>query len=230
MKTYLVTGASRGIGRHTVTALLEAGNRVIAVARSADKLRELETIADNAALITVQADITLEDGLNRIKAAAGAAGKIDGLVNNAGILINKPFLETSQEEWADTFNVNVFGAAGLVRVLHPYFSGNAHIVNIGSMGGFQGSVKYPGLAAYSASKGALAVLTECLSAELAQDGIAVNCLCIGAVETEMFREAFPGFEAPVRPEEMGAYLAGFVSSGHTFFNGKIIPVAVSNPK
>ena len=97
------------------------------------------------------------------------------------------------------------------------------------MGGFQGSVKYKGLAYYSASKAALACLTECLAVELAELGISANCLALGSVQTEMFENAFPGFKAPIQPAEMAAFISYFAVNGNKFFNGKILPVAVSNP-
>ncbi|HYW96685.1 MAG TPA: SDR family oxidoreductase, partial [Bacteroidales bacterium] len=103
------------------------------------------------------------------------------------------------------------------------------VVNIGSMGGFQGSVKFSGLSHYSASKAALAVLTECLAVEYNQTGIAFNCLAIGSVSTGMLNEAFPGYDAPVKPEDMADFIYDFAVNGHRFMNGKILPVALSTP-
>ena len=97
------------------------------------------------------------------------------------------------------------------------------------MGGFQGSAKYKGLSVYSASKAALACLTECLALEFKEYGISVNCLALGAVQTEMFNEAFPGSEAPLDAEQMAEYISGFALNGHKYFNGKILPVAAGNP-
>jgi NAD(P)-dependent dehydrogenase (short-subunit alcohol dehydrogenase family) len=97
------------------------------------------------------------------------------------------------------------------------------------MGGFQGSSKYPGLSYYSASKAAIACLSECLAVEFAESGIRVNCLALGAVQTEMFAEAFPGYKAPVNATEMAEFVSYFAVNGQKFFNGKIIPVAVNNP-
>ena len=111
----------------------------------------------------------------------------------------------------------------------PLMQSGSHIVNIGSMGGFQGSVKFPGLAAYSASKAALHTLTECLAFELADQGIKVNCLALGSAQTEMLEKAFPGYESPVMAFEMGKYIADFARTGHKFFNGKTLPVAVTTP-
>ena len=97
------------------------------------------------------------------------------------------------------------------------------------MGGFQGSSKFPGLSLYSASKGAVAVLTEAMAEEFKDEGISVNCLALGAVQTEMLEEAFPGYKAPLSADEMGKYIAGFALTGNRYFNGKILPVSVSTP-
>jgi NAD(P)-dependent dehydrogenase (short-subunit alcohol dehydrogenase family) len=97
------------------------------------------------------------------------------------------------------------------------------------MGGFQGSAKYKGLSYYSASKAAIACLTECLAKEFSEYGIRVNCLALGAVQTEMLDEAFPGYKAPVNAKQMAEFVSGFALNGHKFFNGKILPVAIGNP-
>jgi NAD(P)-dependent dehydrogenase (short-subunit alcohol dehydrogenase family) len=117
----------------------------------------------------------------------------------------------------------------VIRALKSGMARGSHIVNISSMGGFQGASKYRGLSYYSASKAAIACLTECLAGEFSADGISVNCLAIGAVQTEMFEEAFPGYEAPVNAGEMAEFVAGFALTGNKYFNGKILPVAVTNP-
>ncbi len=155
--------------------------------------------------------------------------KIDILVNNAGLLINKPFTLLSKSDMNSIFNVNFFGVALLIQNLLPKMNTNSHIVNIGSMGGFQGSSKFPGLSIYSASKAALANLSECLAEELKEQKISVNCLSIGAVQTEMLESAFPGYQAPLKAEEMASYIVDFSKNGHKFFNGKILPVSLSTP-
>lgn len=106
----------------------------------------------------------------------------------------------------------------------------SHIVNIGSMGGVQSSKKFTGLSAYSASKGALSILTECLALEFARDEISVNCLALGAVSTEMQKSAFPDFDAPVSAEAMSKFISDFALNGHTFMNGKILPISFSDPE
>lgn len=146
-----------------------------------------------------------------------------------GLLINAPFFQSDIEQWRKQFEVNVFAPVQLIQVLKPFLKRGSHIVNIGSMGGYQGSAKFPGLSAYSASKGALAILSECLNTELAPKGITVNCLALGAVQTEMLEQAFPGYEAPVTSEKMANYIAEFTLTAHHLISGKILPVALNDP-
>ena len=229
----VITGASRGIGFDTAIALAaNKANTVIALSRNIEGLHKLSVWANEQGLHidTYQADLT------NIETAALSAiferyEVIDILINNAGTLINKPFLQTGINEWKALFETNVFSQLNLIKFLIPLLSksSTAHIVNIGSMGGYQGSSKFTGLAAYSASKAALANITECLAEELKPLHIKVNCLALGAVNTEMLNAAFPGFNAPVNSKEMAAYIAAFAVEYHKYFNGKILPVAVSTP-
>ena len=103
------------------------------------------------------------------------------------------------------------------------------MVNISSIGGIQGSLKFPGLSAYSSAKGALGILTECLAAELADKHISFNCLALGSVQTEMFKRAFPDYTAQLLPHEISSFIADFALNGNKYFNGKILPVSVSTP-
>ena len=95
------------------------------------------------------------------------------------------------------------------------------------MGGIQGSMKFPGLAAYSSSKGAVITLSELLAEEYKEQGIAFNVLALGAVNTEMLQEAFPGYEAPISATEMADYIFNFALTGNKYHNGKIIQVSSS---
>lgn len=156
---------------------------------------------------------------------------MDILINNAGQLICKPFTALNDEDWQNVYSTNIFGPVRLIRLLLPLLeqSDLAHVLNIGSMGGVQGSSKFAGLSAYSSSKAALANLTECLAEEWRNTRIRTNCLALGAVQTEMLATAFPGYEAPLSSENMGQFVAWFATQGHRFFNGKILPVALSTP-
>lgn len=236
MANIIITGASSGIGFETVLDLTaNKENNVIALARSADKLRRLHEIAsdlnfDGGKLYPAQFDIVYDnydDSL--IPFIKSKFDKVDILINNAGALINKPFLETSSEDFVAMLQSNILGHVNMIKHIVPLMTEGGHIVNIGSMGGVQGSVKFPGLSAYSASKGALAVLTEVLAEEFKDKNIKVNCLALGSSQTEMFEEAFPGAQAGTLAFEMGRYIADFAQNGSTYYNGKILPVANTTP-
>ncbi|AXJ00329.1 Short-chain dehydrogenase [Cyclonatronum proteinivorum] len=229
MKTILVTGASRGIGLETANWLLSKGFRVIGLARSAKPLDALRKAWPDAAE-TLTGDLCDDTTYARLDALLAEKDlTLDGIVHNAGALLNKPFTETSDADWQYLLDANLMSAVRLVRSCKSRLNSGAHVLFIGSMGGYQGSSKFPGLAAYSVSKGALSILTECLAAEMAGDQISVNCLCLGAVQTEMLEAAFPGLKAPVEAHQMGAYIGKFASEAHRFFNGKILPVSLADP-
>ena len=231
----VITGASSGVGFESVLELIRNNsNRVVALARSEDKLRKLQEIAlalnPDCNLYSAKFDIVHDDyetGL--VPFIKERMGTVDILINNAGSLINKPFMQISQLDFAEMLQNNLLGHLKMIQNLVPLMSPKSHIVNIGSMGGFQGSEKFPGLAAYSASKAALHVLTECLAVELTEKEISVNCLALGSAQTEMLEKAFPDYQSPVMAFEMGKYIADFALTGHKFFNGKIIPVARNTP-
>jgi NAD(P)-dependent dehydrogenase (short-subunit alcohol dehydrogenase family) len=231
----IITGASSGVGFEAVIELILSGNhKVIALARSQDKLERLLEIAHglnpDCELYALTFDIVHDDyeGLLQF-VEANFDNRVDVLINNAGVLINKPFTQLLETDFVEMLQSNFIGHVRIVQALLPLIPAGAHILNIGSMGGFQGSAKFPGLAAYSASKAALHTLTECLAQELVEQNIKVNCLALGSAQTEMLEKAFPGYESPVLAFEMGKYVADFALTGHKFFNGKVLPVAVSTP-
>ncbi|MFD2906088.1 SDR family NAD(P)-dependent oxidoreductase [Sphingobacterium anhuiense] len=235
MANIIITGASSGIGFETVLDLTaKKENNVIALARSADKLKRLHEIAkdlnfDGGNLYPAQFDIVYDDYQTLLPFIKSKFEQVDILINNAGVLINKPFMDSSLEEIASMFQTNVLAHANMIQHIVPLMPEGSHILNIGSMGGFQGSSKFSGLAAYSSSKAALAVLTECLAEEFKGKGIRVNCLALGSAQTEMFEAAFPGIEAGKLAFEMGRYIAEFAQNGHQYYNGKILPVALTTP-
>lgn len=144
-------------------------------------------------------------------------------------MVNKPFSELSLEDFKQSYDVNVFGVFSLTQAVLPFFKKSSHVVNISSMGGVQGSAKFPGLAAYSSSKGALITLTELLAEEFKQTGPSFNVLALGAVQTEMLEEAFPGYKAPLTATQMAQYIIDFSLTGNTFYNGKVLEVSSSTP-
>ncbi|MGZ4055189.1 MAG: SDR family NAD(P)-dependent oxidoreductase [Bacteroidia bacterium] len=233
----IVTGASRGIGYELVKQFCIRGNNtVLAVSRKSEKLellkKECYQLNSKSNVIPLAFDLSDENGIQSlVSAIKKEAGSIDILINNAGAIVNKPFLEISAADIEYVYNVNLFSVIKLIQGLLPAMNEKekSHIVNISSMGGFQGSAKFAGLSAYSSSKSALACLTECLAEEFREKNIAFNCLALGAVQTEMLNEAFPGYKAPVFPSEMAGFIADFSLNAHKVLNGKIIPVSLSTP-
>jgi short-subunit dehydrogenase len=228
----LITGASNGIGYETALNLSnDPANKVIALARNFDKLIALQTISKGAISI-LQYDLEKNNPqLITSYLTKHNFEKIDILIHNAGKILNKPFGDIAEAELKSCFDVNVFAPYLLTQSLLPFLekANKPHVVNISSVGGIQGSVKFAGLSAYSSSKGALVILTECLALELQPKNIFVNCLALGAVQTEMLNNAFPGYKAPLEPNEMAEFISWFALNGNNFFNGKILPVALSTP-
>ena len=133
------------------------------------------------------------------------------------------------EEFKNIYNTNVFGVVNILQKVLPFIPASGHVVNISSMGGVQGSVKFAGLAAYSSSKGALITLTELLAEEYNESGPSFNVLALGAVQTEMLEEAFPGYKAGVSAVEMAEYIVDFSLNGQKYYNGKLLQVSNSTP-
>ncbi|HRY99817.1 MAG TPA: SDR family oxidoreductase [Bacteroidales bacterium] len=231
----IVTGASRGIGYEVVRCFARVReNNILAISRNKQALNALKKECRDShcpgKVYILPYDLgrpDMDKGLMPLIQAY--FGQVDILINNAGALVNKPFLELSGEDFETLFRVNVFSAFRLSQFVVPIMGKGGHILNISSMGGFQGSVKFSGLSLYSASKGALAILTEAMAAELAPLGISVNCLALGSVQTEMLAEAFPGYEAPVDAPAMARFVCNFAENGQRYMNGKILPVALSTP-
>jgi len=229
----IVTGASSGVGYELTKKLIadERITKVLGIARRAERLNELNDYANSinrgGVFVPLAADVT-SVSLERITAHIN---RVDALVNNAGHLISKPFMDLTNEDFQAIYKVNVFAPARLVRMLKPMMGGtkSTHVVNIGSMGGFQGASKFPGLSAYSSSKSAIAGLSECLAEEFKEDNIKVNCLAFGAVQTEMLEKAFPGFQAPLSSSQMASFVLDFALNGHLYYNGKVLPVSSSTP-
>ena len=223
-KNIIITGAGRGIGRATALLAASQGNQVYAISKTSDDLKGIENIQ------SFSVDLTNPDGITSFcKELATTGVLIDVLINNAGKLENIPFKETAFDIFESVFKVNVFGLAELTRQLLPMINPKGHVVNISSMGGVQGSSKFPGLAAYSSSKGAVITLTELLAEEYKETGPAFNALAFGAVQTEMLEEAFPGYEAPLSAAKMGSYLLNFALTAHQFYNGKVLPISSGTP-
>ncbi len=220
----MITGASRGIGLALVQWFSENNNNVCVLSRNIAPIEALNAANINAFSVDISDAVALEQWAN-----AHAPQHVDVLINNAGKLINKPFSETTQVDFEEVYRVNVFGLANLTRLLLSKMDTKSHVVNISSMGGINGTSKFPGLAAYSSSKGAVSILTELLAEEFKETGPFVNALALGAVQTEMLSEAFPGLSVTMDAQTMAEYIANFALAGHHFYNGKVLPVSNTTP-
>jgi short-subunit dehydrogenase len=234
----IVTGASRGIGYEVVRVMAGMpGMKLIAIARSHKDLRDLKLsctkLPSGKGLEIITADLSQSGKLKNevIPAIYNMFDQLDILINNAGFLVNKPFNQIDEQELEMIMRVNFMVPWLLIQSLTDLLSksGKSHVVNISSIGGIQGSIKFPGLSAYSSAKGALGILTECLAAELADRHISLNCLALGSVQTEMFSKAFPEYKAQLKPDEIASFITDFALNGNKYFNGKILPVSVSTP-
>jgi len=224
----IITGASRGVGLELTRKFLIGKNRVITLSRNIESLEKLNA-GDKLEYISfdLMSNDKCTELINLVEKHFNQ--KVDIVINNAGSLIKKPFSQYQPEDFDQMFSVNVKAVFLLIQQLLPYFNSPSHIVNITSMGGFQGSEKFPGLSLYAASKGALSTLSECLAVELKPQNISVNALAIGAVDTVMLKEAFPGYKASVSASDMAEYIKDFATNGHKVYNGKILPVSLSSP-
>ena len=234
-KVAIVTGASRGLGRAAATALIGQGVRVLAVARSLEDLQELESSAPE----TIRAKTCdMQDAADVAKLPAKAIdafGRLDIVVNNAGIAPAGRFLEQADGEWDDVMAVNVRAPAILTRAAgqHLVGQGSGKIINIASTSGILGKAM---LVSYSASKGALVQFTKALAAEWASKGVQVNAIAPGAFATDAQRAVLESPEIlerrlrkiPVKrmgeSEEIGPLVCYLASGKSDFVTGGVFVI------
>lgn len=226
MRNIIITGTSRGIGFELAQLFAKEEHQVLALSRNDKPCKNLQLKNVASLSCDLSKDEQIKEAVNYVKENWS---HVDILINNSGLLINKPFNELTSQDFVEVYQVNVFGVAALTKAVLPYMKKEGHVVNISSMGGIQGSMKFPGLAAYSSAKGAVITLTELLAEEYKETGPSFNVLALGAVQTEMLDEAFPGYKAPLTAKEMAAYLMDFAINGNKYYNGKILQVSSSTP-
>lgn len=238
-RTALVTGANRGLGRAFADALAGAGADVVLVGRD-------EQLNDEAAAqirsttgrrtTVVTGDITVADDVARIaETAIDAHGRIDVLVNNAGVCFHRPALEVPDIEWDAVFDLNVSALWRMTKAIAPHMieAGGGSIVNIGSISG-QIVNRPQWQPAYNASKAAVHQLTKSLAAEWAPYGVRVNALAPGYVKTEMAPVDEPQYrrqwieDAPMQryatPEEIAPSVVYLASDAASFTTGSVLVV------
>ncbi len=225
-KNIIITGTSRGIGFELVHLFANQRHNVLALSRNTQPVNNLHF--DN--ITSMAFDLGKSEDYNKVEDFIKTEWKhVDILINNAGTLLNKPFAETTMQDFEQVYRTNVFGVAEMSRCVIPFMKTNSHVVTISSMGGIQGSVKFPGLAAYSSSKGAVITLTELLAEEYKETGPQFNVLALGAVQTEMLKEAFPDYQAPTTALQMAEYIFDFACNGNKLYNGKVLQVSNTTP-
>ncbi len=225
MKNIIITGTSRGIGYEMALQLANQGHQILAISRKIP-----QALIDHSQITCLSVDLSQEEDFESVTTFIQQTWKkVDVLIHNAGALINKPFESLSVADFEYVYKINVFALATLTQSIIPYLSKGSHVVTISSMGGIQGSLKFAGLAAYSSSKGAVITLSELLAEEYKEKGIAFNVLALGAVQTEMLEEAFPGYQANISATDMASYIANFALTGNQFYNGKVLQVSSSTP-
>lgn len=224
-KNVIITGTSRGIGFELAKIFADAGHKVLALSRNQRPILDVNHLN----IAAFSCDLSYSDDYLRVGDFIADWSQVDILINNAGALLNKPFLETSTKDFEALYRINVFAVAELTRLVLPKMRKESHVVTISSMGGIQGSVKFPGLSAYSSSKAAVITLTELWAEEFKETGPSFNALAIGAVQTEMLQEAFPDYKAPLSAKQMAGYIKDFALTGHQFYNGKVLQVSSSTP-
>ncbi|RLJ99781.1 SDR family NAD(P)-dependent oxidoreductase [Tenacibaculum discolor] len=226
MKNVVITGTSRGIGFELAQQFANQGHQVLALSRNTKPLEQI----NHSNITTISVDLSNEIDIEKaVSFVTTEWKKVDILINNAGKLINKPFEQLTTQDFEEVYKVNVFAVAELTRNLLPFMQKGSHVITVSSMGGIQGSMKFPGLAAYSSAKGAVITLSELLAEEYKEQQIAFNVLALGAVQTEMLEEAFPGYEAPLSAKEMANYIFDFALTGSKYYNGKVLQVSSSTP-
>ena len=224
-KNIIITGTSSGIGLELAKFFIKSKHNVLAISRNNSDLRSLNL----KCLYAVDFDITNYERYNSLNKYLNNFENVDVLINNAGLLVNKPFEDTSLEDFQKVYSTNVFSVAMLTKFLIKRMNNRSNVVNISSIGGVEGTLKFPGLAAYSSSKGALNILTEMLAEEYKEQGIHFNSLALGSVQTKMLNKAFPGFKASTSAQDMAKYIYDFSMEGYKLINGKVISISSTTP-
>lgn len=225
-KVAVVTGASSGIGRATAELLAARGARVAIFARSADRL---ETIARQYGdrVLAVPGDASDEHDINRLFDATEARlGPCEILVNNAGMIDPGLVVKTDAARWDRMFAVNVRSAFLASRRALPGMIArrSGAIVNVSSISGVVGPEKFPGFASYNASKAALIAFTEALAVEVTNDGVRVNCVSPGSVDTAMWEKAGGGAPAEMTAAEVAETILFLASPRSRPMNGQNVHV------
>ena len=224
----IVTGASRGIGAATATAIAAAGAHVVLAARDRQGLDGVAgRIKDAGGQATpLPTDVSDESAVERLFAEAAGMGRLSALVCAAGVLTPALFAETTPAMWRETLEVNLTGAFLCCRAAFTAMApaGEGRMVNIASLSGVYATEKFPGLAAYNVSKYGVIGLTEAIAVEGKEHGISALCLSPGAVDTEMLRRANPALRPGLTPDDVAELIVALLDSPLAPASGANIPL------
>ena len=223
----IITGAGRGVGRSTALAFARAGAKVVLCSRTQTQLDEVvsDIRQHSGEALAVVGDVAHEEDVRSLfEQALQTYGRVDILVNCAGIVAVKPFLEMDTETWDDVINVNLRGTFLCCRAAFRVMAKQKQgvILNLSSLSGVKGVEKFPGLSAYNVSKSGVAGLTEILAVEGKPYNIRVSAVSPGAVATEMLRQAAPHLEAGMTPDELAEILLFLADDSGKMFSGSNI--------
>jgi NAD(P)-dependent dehydrogenase (short-subunit alcohol dehydrogenase family) len=221
----VVTGASSGIGRATAEMFASLGARVAAFARTRTRLEELARNSKN--IIAIEGDAAQEKDIDRLFGECESRlGACAILVNSAGMIDPERLVKTTQDRWDRMFAVNVRSIFLTCRRALPGMieRRGGSIVNVASISGVPGPEKFPGFVSYCASKAAVIGLTEALAVEVKEDGIRVNCLSPGSVDTPMWTAAGGGAPAAMTPQEIAKTILFLATDDSRPMNGQNLHV------
>lgn len=232
----LVTGASRGIGRAIAESLARSGAKVACVARSAEKLQETVSTITAAGGVAEAFECNVADPASVEKIVSAVVekfGKLQILVNNAGVTRDTLLARMSDEQWDEVLNTNLRGAFLFTRaVTRPMMQGRyGRIINISSVSGLVGNA---GQANYSASKAGLIGFTRSVARELASRNVTANCVCPGFIETDMTAALGEAVQEEVKkripvkrlgtPQDVAAAVLYLASSEASYITGQVLTV------
>jgi NAD(P)-dependent dehydrogenase (short-subunit alcohol dehydrogenase family) len=223
----IVTGAGRGVGRATARLFAREGARVVLFGRTQAHIeearQEIESLGGQA--LAIAGDVANEEDVRSLfQEAKSVYGRVDILVNSAGIVALRPFVDMDAETWDRVIAVNLRGTFLCCREAFRVMSEQKGgvIVNISSLSGVKGVEKFPGLSAYNVSKSGVAGLTEILAVEGKPYNIRVCAVSPGAVDTEMLRQAAPHLKASMTPDDLADILLFMVDDTGRMLNGSNI--------
>jgi 3-oxoacyl-[acyl-carrier protein] reductase len=223
----IITGAGRGVGRATAQRFAQEGARVALFSRTRSHLDETaaEIVQQGGHALTMVGDVSDEkEVLSLFKHVKNAYGRVDILINCAGIVAVRPFVDMDTATWDQVLDVNLRGTFLCCREAFRIMMAQQQgvIVNLSSLSGVKGVEKFPGLSAYNVSKAGVAGLTEILAVEGKPYNIRVCAVSPGAIETEMLHQAAPHLKAGMTPQDMAEILLFLADDSGRMFSGSNI--------